>query len=422
CGGRFRGKGGKKEGKGGGVGGGGGGGAGGGKGGGDTSASIGGGTGGDMGLRTRREGVLAQVVGTQQQQQQHSSSNSGGPSSSIRSREYRSSSRDSRSSTLHGMYSSNPGSGYLVDQGALGVAVVHPAGSPVVPPHLSASTLSRLGHVAVSPADAFTLLDSALRSSRATFVRSTVATSGQVAASCSSQFLFHPTVLWHHFHGHTTLPRLRSMASQCLILGLPHIFALLPPSPMMSCTPCVEGRLRATPHSSSLCPATAPFKTLHLYVGGSDPRPGPERESYFLATLATPRASPTSLWTPDAVSEFFVRGYLALVRGTSLDKLSARTLPCIFLSFRVGSSDYTFYHPPLHHFLDSHDVTFDESVSYYARYRCRVACQVPPPSPQSSSQSSQQPLALLRQVAVDSGGAGVGGAGTRGANSIGARA
>ncbi|CAI7814521.1 unnamed protein product [Closterium sp. NIES-54] len=141
------GKGGKKEGKGGGVGGGGGGGAGGGKGGGDTSASIGGGTGGDMGLRTRREGVLAQVVGTQQQQQQHSSSNSGGPSSSIRSREYRSSSRDSRSSTLHGMYSSNPGSGYLVDQGALGVAVVHPAGSPVVPPHLSASTLSRLGHV-----------------------------------------------------------------------------------------------------------------------------------------------------------------------------------------------------------------------------------------------------------------------------------
>ncbi|CAI7807825.1 unnamed protein product, partial [Closterium sp. NIES-54] len=47
---------------------------------------------------------------------------------------------------------------------------------------------------------------------------------------------------------------------------LPIVFPLLPPSPAPPCTPCVAGRLRATPHSSSLCLATAPFQTLYLDV------------------------------------------------------------------------------------------------------------------------------------------------------------
>ncbi|CAI7797021.1 unnamed protein product, partial [Closterium sp. NIES-53] len=105
--------------------------------------------------------------------------------------------------------------------------------------------------------------------------------SGLVAASCSCQSLSHPTVLWHHRLGHPSLPRLRSMASQCLVSNLPRVFASLPPSPAPLCTPCVEGRLRATPHSSSLRPATAPFQTLHLDVWGPAPRPRPERESFF---------------------------------------------------------------------------------------------------------------------------------------------
>ncbi|CAI7866220.1 unnamed protein product [Closterium sp. NIES-53] len=42
-------------------------------------------------------------------------------------------------------------------------------------------------------------------------------------------------------------------------------------------------------------------------------------------------------------------------------------MPCVFLGFPVDSSDYTFYHPPLHRFLDSRDVHFDESVSYFTR-------------------------------------------------------
>ncbi|CAI7838502.1 unnamed protein product, partial [Closterium sp. NIES-53] len=74
--------------------------------------------------------------------------------------------------------------------------------------------------------------------------------SGQVAVPCSCRSLAHPTVLWHHRLGHSSIPRLRSMASHRLVSGLPRVFGLLPPSPALPCTPCVAGHLRATPHSS----------------------------------------------------------------------------------------------------------------------------------------------------------------------------
>ncbi|CAI7774992.1 unnamed protein product [Closterium sp. NIES-54] len=92
------------------------------------------------------------------------------------------------------------------------------------------------------------------------------------------------------------------------------------------------------------------------------------------------QVSLTSLWTrsPDVGSAFHVWGYLALVRDTSADKLSARAIPCVFLGFPAGSPDYSFYHLPLHQFLDSRDVRFDKSVSYYTRYPCR-GLPVPPP-------------------------------------------
>ncbi|CAI7849367.1 unnamed protein product [Closterium sp. NIES-54] len=114
---------------------------------------------------------------------------------------------------------------------------------------------------------------------------SPVAASGQVAASCSCWPFAHPTVLWDHRLGHLSIPRLRSMASHRLFLGLPRVFASLPPSPAPPCTPCGVGRLRATPHSSSLRLATAPFQNLHLDVWGPVPTLGPGREHYFLVVV-----------------------------------------------------------------------------------------------------------------------------------------
>ncbi|CAI7881735.1 unnamed protein product [Closterium sp. NIES-53] len=111
-----------------------------------------------------------------------------------------------------------------------------------------------------------------------------VTVSGQVAASCSCRSLTHSRVLWHHRLGHSSLLRLRRMASQRLVSGLPRVFASLPPSPALLCMPCVEGRLRTTPHSS-LRPASAPFLTLHLDVWGPAPRLGLEREGYFLVVI-----------------------------------------------------------------------------------------------------------------------------------------
>ncbi|CAI5482335.1 unnamed protein product [Closterium sp. Yama58-4] len=75
------------------------------------------------------------------------------------------------------------------------------------------------------------------------------------------------------------------MSSQGLVLGLPRVLPSLPPSLAPPCGPCVEGRLRATPHSSSLRPATEPFETLHLDVWGPASRLGPERERFFLVVI-----------------------------------------------------------------------------------------------------------------------------------------
>ncbi|CAI7774063.1 unnamed protein product [Closterium sp. NIES-53] len=108
---------------------------------------------------------------------------------------------------------------------------------------------------------------------------------GLVAASCSCRSLAHPTILWHHRMRHPSISRLRAMSSQRLVLGLPRVLPSLPPSLAPPCSPCVEGQLRATPHSSSLRPATEPFETLHLDVWGLASRPGPERESFFLVVV-----------------------------------------------------------------------------------------------------------------------------------------
>ncbi|CAI7878219.1 unnamed protein product [Closterium sp. NIES-53] len=56
------------------------------------------------------------------------------------------------------------------------------------------------------------------------------------------------------------------MASRVLVSGLPRSLPPLPPGPVPTCVPCVEGRQRAAPHSSEFPPTEAPLQTLHMDV------------------------------------------------------------------------------------------------------------------------------------------------------------
>ncbi|CAI7791403.1 unnamed protein product [Closterium sp. NIES-54] len=95
-------------------------------------------------------------------------------------------------------------------------------------------------------------------------VSAQVSASSPVAPPCSCRLLSHQTLLWHHRLGHPSLPRLRGMHSRLLVSGLPRSPPPLPPSPAPPYLPCVEGRQRASPHSSSFPPMTAPLQTLHM--------------------------------------------------------------------------------------------------------------------------------------------------------------
>ncbi|CAI7862671.1 unnamed protein product [Closterium sp. NIES-53] len=112
-----------------------------------------------------------------------------------------------------------------------------------------------------------------------------VSASGQVAASCSCRLLSHQTLLWHHRLGHSSLPRICGMHSRLLVYGLPRSLPPLPPSPAPHCLPCVEGRQRAAPHSSSFPPTTAPLQTLHMDMRGPPCVSGLSHERYFLLVV-----------------------------------------------------------------------------------------------------------------------------------------
>ncbi|CAI7904946.1 unnamed protein product [Closterium sp. NIES-54] len=103
--------------------------------------------------------------------------------------------------------------------------------------------------------------------------------SSLASAPCSCRPLAHETFLWHHRLFHPSLPRLRGMASRALVSGLPRS---LPPGPAPTCVPCVEGRQRAAPHSSSFPPTEAPLQTLHMDVWGPARVRGQGHERYFL--------------------------------------------------------------------------------------------------------------------------------------------
>ncbi|CAI7829839.1 unnamed protein product, partial [Closterium sp. NIES-54] len=128
-----------------------------------------------------------------------------------------------------------------------------------------------------------------------------VTASGQVAASSqvlvavsrsspesspsSCRPLSHETLLWHHCLGHPSLPRLQGMASRTLVSGLPRSLPPLPPGPAPTCVPCVEGRQRAAPHSSTFPPTEATLQTLHMDVWGPAHVRGQGHERYFLLVV-----------------------------------------------------------------------------------------------------------------------------------------
>ncbi|CAI7891250.1 unnamed protein product [Closterium sp. NIES-54] len=97
--------------------------------------------------------------------------------------------------------------------------------------------------------------------------------------------------------------------------------------------------------------------------------------------VSLPETLPTMHWTGKIgdASVFRVWGSRAFVRDTSADKLSARSIPCVFLGFVPDAPGWQFYHPTSRCVLPSHDVTFVESVPFYHLFPYRSA-PLPPPS------------------------------------------
>ncbi|CAI7918487.1 unnamed protein product [Closterium sp. NIES-54] len=97
--------------------------------------------------------------------------------------------------------------------------------------------------------------------------------------------------------------------------------------------------------------------------------------------VSLPETSPTLRWTGKVgdASAFRVWGSRAFVQDLSADKLSSRSVPCVFLGFPPDAPGWQFYHPTSCRVLSSQDVTFDESVPYYRLFPYRTAPLPPPP-------------------------------------------
>ncbi|CAI7882451.1 unnamed protein product [Closterium sp. NIES-54] len=145
----------------------------------------------------------------------------------------------------------------------------------------------------------------------------------------------------------------------------------------------------------------------------------------LLPRVSLPETSPTLRWTGKVgdASVFRVWGSRAFVRDPSVDKLSARAIPCVFLGFVLDAPGWQFYHPTSRRVLPSQNVTFDKSVPFYRLFPYRSAPLPPPPlflapgpppvdplppqgpAPLGVSQEDPPPGAVPGKVAVDSGAA-----------------
>ncbi|CAI7779563.1 unnamed protein product [Closterium sp. NIES-53] len=142
--------------------------------------------------------------------------------------------------------------------------------------------------------------------------------------------------------------------------------------------------------------------------------------------VSLPESSPTLRWTGKVgdASVFRVWGSRAFVRDTSADKLSTRTIRCVFLGFVLDAPGWQFYHPTSRRVLPSQDVTFDESVPFYHLFPYRSTPPLPPPlflapgpspvdplppqgpAPLGVSQVDPLPSTVPVEVAGDSAGSG----------------
>ncbi|CAI7817243.1 unnamed protein product [Closterium sp. NIES-54] len=141
--------------------------------------------------------------------------------------------------------------------------------------------------------------------------------------------------------------------------------------------------------------------------------------------VSLPETSPTLRWTGKVCDApaFRARGSRAFVRDLSVDKLSSRAVPCVFLGFPPDAPGWLFYHPTSRHVLSSQDVTFDKSVPYYRLFPYRAAPLPPPPlfllpGPPPAADSGASRGAELE--CAESGGAAPGGAESGGAEPGGA--
>ncbi|CAI7917057.1 unnamed protein product [Closterium sp. NIES-54] len=287
--------------------------------------------------------------------------------------------------------------------------------------------------------------------------------SSPASAPCSCHPLSHETLLWHHRLGHPSLRRLRGMASCTLVSGLPQSLPPLPLGPAPTRVPCVEGRQRAAPHSSTFPPTDSPLQTLHMDMWGPAHVRGQGHERYFLLVVADYSRYTTvfPLRSKGEVPEVLINW----IRGArcQLSERFGSDLPVLHLhSDRGGefSSDLlrafcraegirqtftlpaspqkngiaerrigmvmdvtrtSMIHAAAPHFLWPFGVvTFEESMSYYRRFPYRTASLPPPPlflapgtpptdplPPQGPAPSgvSQVDPAEPVEVAVDSGAA-----------------
>ncbi|CAI7776182.1 unnamed protein product [Closterium sp. NIES-53] len=97
--------------------------------------------------------------------------------------------------------------------------------------------------------------------------------------------------------------------------------------------------------------------------------------------VSLPETSPTLRWAGEVgdASMFRVLGSRPFVRDTSVDKLSTRAIPCVFLGFPPYAPSWQFYNPTSRRVFPSQDVTFDESVPFYRLFPYRSAPPSPPP-------------------------------------------
>ncbi|CAI7839608.1 unnamed protein product [Closterium sp. NIES-53] len=317
-----------------------------------------------------------------------------------------------------------------------------------------------------------------------------VSASSPVAAPCSCRILSHQTLLWHHRPGHPSLPRLRGMHSCLLVSSLPsgrdreRYFLLVVvdytryttafplcnkgevPDVLIPWIRAVRLQLRErfredlpTLHLHSdrvrefssdllpdICRGEGILQSFTLPAslqknGVAERRIGLVMELNLWPRVSLPETSPTLRWTRKVgdVSVFWVWGSRAFVREPSMDKLSSRAIPYVFLGFPLDAPGWQFYHSTSRHVFSSQDVTFDKSVPFYHLFTYRTA-PLPPPPPLAALRRSRSPsgrpppppsgpcslrcvssrptLSVSVKVAVDSGAAR--GTATRGAASGGA--